>query len=120
MSALYPASVQKSEELAKAIREAAELIGRRFTPAALTCVCGGAELTCRNALDDGRTWERYETVGQIKAYMHEWANLIDVHRCVECDTVYLNHYSADVCARHDKAAHDAAYDPGNWADGGEL
>lgn len=120
MSALYPASAQKSEEFAKAIREAAELIGQRFTPAALTCTCGGAESTCRATLDDGRTWERYETVKQIVEYMHHWANLIDVHRCVECDTVYLNHYSADVCARQDKVSHDVAFDPGNWADTEEL
>lgn len=49
-------------DLAKIIREG-------FTPSVFTCACNGEAEDCKRALNDGRVWERRETVQQINSLL---------------------------------------------------
>lgn len=53
-------------DLAKTIKE-------RFMPTVFTCACNGEAEDCKRALNDGRVWERRETITQITTMLQDMA-----------------------------------------------
>ena len=72
-----PVSVEDWPAVIDALWQVSARVKTRFMPAVFSCECGGAEESCRRALDDPRVWQARETVEGISTWILDFARELD-------------------------------------------